>query len=144
MYGNAFIRHFYKIEREKKQYSVYQLTGTIVHQRNNFVETNPVLTGLVRIEKDRHYHHSKGFDEWLRIRTTSNWQTSDIVTGLMITNRPGVYFGDYIHNKQKNLLIFRFNEDRTQLTIDFYIGYCPYRKPVLTPSLERILSNYNK
>lgn len=137
MNGNAsIVRHSYKVERERKQYLVYELVTTTDLQ---------VLTDLIRIEKDRSFHRGTGFDDWLRIKTCSNWRKSPIVTGLMRTQTPGVYYGDHRTHTGKNLLIFQFNDDCSQLTIDYYLGYCPYSKPeLITPELKAIISKYSK
>ncbi|MBI9056748.1 MAG: hypothetical protein JEZ01_03145 [Labilibaculum sp.] len=117
MTGNVkYIRHIYKVERAKKVYTVYQLKPTT---------QTPVLTNLVRIEQFRKYSNGKGFDEYLRLRNTSNWKTSEQVTGLKKTDNSNVFFGDRIHLGKKNLIVFKFSNDKEYLLIDYYKGYYP-------------------
>jgi hypothetical protein len=86
--------------------------------------------------------HGFSFDQYFRIKTTTNWATSEQVTGMFKTNNPLIYYGDRKH-QGRNLLIFIFNDDRTQLTVDYYLEYCPYnRTNQITPELQAILSKY--
>jgi hypothetical protein len=141
MNGNALIvRHSYKVERSKKQYDVYQLTGAILVTSNQPIE--PIFPEFARVELFRNYSLGSGFDHYFRIKTTTNWATSEQVTGMFKTNNPLIYYGDRKH-QGRNLLIFIFNDDRTQLTVDYYLEYCPYnRTNQITPELQAILSKY--
>jgi len=146
MTGNVtIVRHSYKVERVRKQYSVYELTETTI--LNNGNKINPVLTDLIRIEKDRNFHRaSTNLVYWLRLRTTNNWSKCPTPTGLFKTSTPNLYYGDYIHNAKKHLLIFQFSKDeqREYLTIDYYLNYCPYVKPDrITGDLKAILLKYD-
>jgi hypothetical protein len=129
MTGNvSHIRHIYKVERAKKVYTVYQLEKT---------PQNPILTDLIRIEQFRKFSKGTGFSEYLRLKNTSNWKTSEQVTGLMPTDDPNVFFGDRIHSGKKNLIVFKFSNDKEYLTIDYYVGYYPTKG-----DLNAILSKY--
>jgi len=140
MTGNVIIRHSYKVERVKKVYSVYELTTTSRKEDSSVI--SPLLTDLIRIEKFRFYSNGSGFKHYLRLRDSNNWQSCTQVTGLFKTKNPGVYYGDHMHNG-KNLLIFKFSENREQLTIDYYLKYCPYhRSDIITSELKAIISRY--
>lgn len=144
MTDNATIlRHSYKVERVRKQYYVYELAETVILQSG--IKTDAIITDLIRVEKDRNFHRaSTNLDYWLRLRNCNNWSKCDIITGLFKTSISNLYYGDYIHNAKKHLLVFQFNADRTQLTIDYYQNYCPYNKPDrITDELRAILSKYN-
>ena len=117
MTGNVkYIRHIYKVERAKKVYTVYQLEPNA---------TPPVLTDFIRIEQFRRFSNGTGFSEYLRLRNTSNWKTSEQVTGLRPTNGPNIFYGDRIHSGKKNLIVFKFSKDKEYLLIDYYKGYYP-------------------
>lgn len=142
MTGSAIIRHTFKIERVKKVYSIYQLTGKKLIMNNDSQEINPALSELIRIEQFRHYSNGSGFDYYLRMKTTNNWQTSEQVTGLFKTKSPVVFYGDHRHNG-RNLLIFKFFENKEYLTIDYYIGFCPYYRPgFMSEGLKSIIDRY--
>ena len=117
MTGNVkYIRHIYKVERAKKVYTVYQLD-----QPTKFT----TLTVLIRIEKFREFSKGTGFDHYLRLKNTSNWAKSEMVTGLKKTNNSNVFFGDRMHDGRKNLIVFKFFNDKQSLLIDYYKGYYP-------------------
>ncbi|WP_372752526.1 hypothetical protein [Labilibaculum sp.] len=117
MTGNVkYIRHIYKVERAKKVYTVYQLEPSAQIR---------VLTDLIRIEQFRKFSNGKGFDEYLRLRDTTNWAKCEQVTGLKKTNNPNVFFGDRMHLGKKNLIVFKFSKDKEYLLIDYYKGYYP-------------------
>lgn len=129
MTGNVeIIRHSYKVERVKKVYTVYEL---IENQQK--VE----LTNLIRIEKFRMFSNGSGFDDYLRLRNTNNWQKGEQVTGLFKTEFTGLFYGDRMHSGTKNLLIFQFLDNKEILIIDYYKGYCPKKG-----ELNAILNNY--
>jgi len=131
MTGNVeIIRHSYKVERAKKVYTVYQLVEP---------QQKTELTELIRIEKFRMFSNGSGFDDYLRLRNTNNWQTCEQVTGLFKTDYPGLYYGDRMHSGKKNLLIFQFSNDCELLIIDYYKGYYPKNN-----DLNNILIKYNR
>jgi len=129
MTGNVtHIRHIYKVERAKKVYTVYQLEPNT---------KNPVLTDLVRIEQFRKFSNGTGFSEYLRLKNTSNWKTSEQVTGLKKTNNSNLFFGDRMHLGKKNLIVFKFSKDKEALLVDYYKGYYPTKG-----DLNAILNKY--
>ena len=129
MIGNVQrVRHIYKVERTKKVYTVYQLEPTT---------QSPILTDLVRIEKFRKFSKGTGFDDYLRLKNTTNWATSEKVTGLMKTDNPNVFFGDRMHSGRKNLIVFKFSKDKEFLLIDYYKGDYPTKG-----DLNAILDKY--
>lgn len=131
MTGNIeIIRHSYTIERAKKVYAVYELSEP---------QQKKTLTDLIRIEQFRKFSNGKGFDNYLRLRNTNNWNTCEQVTGLFKTSKTNIFFGDRIHSGKKNLLIFLFSNNRERLVIDYYVGYYPKLE-----HLRDILAKYNK
>lgn len=129
MIGNAkYVRHSYKVERVKKVYTVYQLVNA---------SSKAILTELIRIEQFRKYSRGTGFDDYLRLKNTSNWKTSEQVTGLHKTSHPDVFYGDRLHYGKKNLIVFKFSNNKETLTIDYYLEYYPTKG-----DLKTILSKY--
>ncbi len=126
------MRYRYRIERERKQYNVYELTEAQPHQK---------ITPLVRIEKDRQCHNAqnKEFDYWLRARTCTNWSKCKVVTGLMVTPYNNIFYGDTLNKQGKHLLVFCFSDDRQMLDIYYY------KSPnyqTLFPQIESIIQSY--
>ena len=121
--GNNYTRHIYEVLKDLRHYTVYQLKD--VQDGAN------QLTELIRIEGYRGYSRGNGFNELLRLRTSSNWKTSELVTGLKVTKTKNTYFGDRIHNGKKNLLIFRFTPDRQRLIIDYFPVFYPINNGII-------------
>jgi hypothetical protein len=116
--GNVtFIRHLYHENKALKVYTTYQL---------KYVEdgTNQ-LTEVLRIEDYRGFSGGNGFNDYLRLRTTNNWKTSEQVTGLKFTKNENIFFGDRLQNGKKNLLLFQFTNNRKSLIIDYFPNYYP-------------------
>lgn len=131
MTGNVALNsHVYEVEREKKVYKVYQLIS---------VANQKILTDQIRIENFRHYSNGKGFDKYLRLRTTNNWTTCEQVTGLFYTDHPNLFYGDRLNGGRRNLLIFQFSDDRDKVVIDYYAGYSPNKEALLN-----LLGKYNE
>ena len=129
MTGNVqLVRHIYKVERAKKVYTVYQLEPST---------QTPQLTDLIRIEQFRKFSKGTGFDDYLRLKNTTNWAKSEMVTGLKKTNNSNLFFGDRMHLGRKNLIIFKFSKNREALLVDYYKGYYPTKG-----DLNAILNKY--
>ena len=138
-------RHFYNVQKELKQYTVYELEGIVSHDGEggfNFIKPysrhaktkSSNLTKLIRVEKCRSYSKGKGFNEYLRLRDTTNWNKCKQVTGLHFTIKKNLFFGDFLINKNsglKDLLIFHFNHLTGRLIIDYYANYYPRTKSEL-------------
>ncbi len=118
--GNNYTRHIYEVLKVLRYYTVYQLKDVQNGAKH--------LTDLLRIEDYRGYSRGSGFNEYLRLRTSSNWQKGEQVTGLKFTKIKNIYFGDRIHNGKKNLLLFRFKNNRQRLIIDYFPAFYPANK----------------
>lgn len=129
--GNNYTRHIYEVLKVLKSYTTYQLKDV----QNGAKQ----LTDLLRIEDYRGYSRGSGFNEYLRLRTSSNWQKGEQVTGLKFTKIKNIYFGDRIHNGKKNLLLFRFENNRQRLTIDYFPAFYPASKKTI---IELIKVNF--
>ena len=134
-----YIRHVYKVNRELKSYTIYQIVE-IVNEKNQ-------LTDLIRIEKYNNKSNATGITDYLRLRTTTNWDSSEKVTGLRPTSNPNLFYGDrrkpyeldalkgakpeQSEPIKRTLLMFLYSEDRQTLYIDVYRGFYPIHKGIL-------------
>lgn len=115
--GNDYTRHIYHISKALRVYTVYRL---------KYVENGAnQLTELIRIEDYRGFSRGCGFNDYLRLRTSSSWAKSEKVTGLKFTKDKNIYFGDRLNNGKKHLLLFQFSPDRISLIIDYFPNYYP-------------------
>ena len=135
--GNTpdFIRHHFKLSKELKSYLVYEN----YHVENN--KTN-LLTDLLRIEKFQGKSNATLITEYLRLKTTTNWATSEKITGLRPTKKEVLFYGDWLkldksNTAKKTLLIFVFFENRKTLIIDVYRGFYPNHKGILQIILNK-------
>jgi hypothetical protein len=120
-----FIRHLYKVKKEFKSYTIYSLVE-VTGNKNLLSET-------IRIETFRSKSNSRNIDDYLRLKTTSNWATSEMVTGLRPTSKNGLFYGDLINKEtqKKSLLLFTFSTDREILIIDVFRGFYPLNNGLL-------------
>ena len=128
-------RYFYKRNTVLEFYSVYEvIAGT---------EKKLLVTEILRIEKFREKSKSKNIIDYLRLRTTTNWETCELITGLRPTSKRGLFYGDWLKtnalgNTAKHLLIFQFAKDKDFMFVDVYRGFYPKNKA----ALKNIISTY--
>jgi hypothetical protein len=135
--GNTpqYIRHIFKVNNVLKTYSVYQF--------DEVTGTKNLLTDTIRIEKYFGKSNAQNIEHYLRLRNTTNWATSEKVTGLRPTTIKDLFHGNRLttnpEDKQnKTLLLFIFSTDRQTLTIDVYRGFYPNHKGIL----QNIVNTY--
>ena len=112
-----YIRHVYQNIKETKSYHVFKLS--------ELPRGYSVLTEYCRIEKFFGKSNAKNITHYFRLRTTSNWNTSEQVTGLRHTKKENVFYGDHRKNGKQHLIIFRLSEDLQTLIVDYYRGFYP-------------------
>lgn len=130
-----YIRHTYKVIKELKSYSIYDLVE-VTGNKN-------LLTAVIRIEKYFGKSNASNINDYLRLRTSTNWSTSEQVTGLRPTIKQSLFYGDRTTTdltglKKRTLLLFTFLTDRQTLFIDVYRGFYPNHKGIL----QNIISTY--
>ncbi|TXB66860.1 hypothetical protein FRY74_01355 [Vicingus serpentipes] len=113
--NNNFVRHIYKISKELKSYTVYDLVKV--------ENSKQLLTEIARIEPFLNYSNAKNFNDYFRIKNKSSWQKSSCITGVKPTTIEGLFFGDctranLIGNTSKSLLFFYFDKDKKRLIVD--------------------------
>lgn len=134
--GNTpqYIRHTYKVTSELKSYTIYELVE-VVGNKN-------LLTDILRIEKFQCKSNATNIEKYLRLRTTSNWSKSELITGLRPTIKENLFYGDWRRlensNPIKTLIMFSFSKDKQTLIIDVYRGFYPHYIEIL----QNIISTY--
>ncbi len=121
----AYIRHTYKVTNDLKSYTVYKLAEVIGNKN--------LLTDIIRIETYQGKSNASNIIEYLRLKTTTNWNTSELVTGLRPTAKTGLFQGNRVNKEthKKTLLLFTFSTDRQTLFIDVYRGFYPIHNGIL-------------
>ncbi len=128
-------RYFYKLTSKLESYSVYEvIAGT---------EKKLLLAEILRIEKFNEKSQSRNIKDYLRLRTTENWNTCELITGLRTTQKRGLFYGDWLKknvlgNTIKHLLLIQFDESRNYLFIDVFKGFYPKNKT----TLKKIICTY--
>ncbi len=130
-----FIRHTYNVNNELKSYTVYELVEVIGNKN--------LLTDILRIEKYQGKSNATNINDYLRLRTSNNWQKCQMITGLRPTKKEGLFYGDWrkldeSNTTKKTLLIFIFSTDRKTLFIDVYRGFYPNHNGIL----QNIICSY--
>jgi hypothetical protein len=120
-----YIRHTYKVLKELKSYTIYTLS-------NSEGNVN-LLTDILRIEKFQGKSNASNITDYLRLKNTTNWNTSEMITGLRTTNKKGLFYGDWLNKRtqKRTLLLFTFSNDEQTLLIDVYRGFYPNHKGIL-------------
>jgi len=125
-----FYTHIYKVSHEVKTYSVYDID-------NSKSSITKLLTDTLRIEIYNGKSDARGIDKYLRLRTSSNWATSEKVTGLRPTSVKNVFEGNRLVYGKRNLLIFVFSDDYKWLKIDVYRSFYPKTPAILKDIIKR-------
>jgi|SRR5690606_24902979 len=128
-----FYTHIFYLTHEVKSYSVFT---------HNFVKSSNIqlLTEVIRIELYRGKSNATNIETYLRLRTSTNWQTCEQVTGLRPTKNRNVFYGDRKVNGKRNLLVFEYLNNNKTLKIDVYRAFYPNTPKILQDILKR---NYN-
>lgn len=122
-----FVRHTYTLINPTKTYQVYQIADPFNYR---------ILPELCRIEDYRGKSNARNIEKYFRIRTTTNWQTSEMVTGLR-KHTTGIFHGNRLHNGKKHLIIFLLSDDLETLVVDYYRGFYPNTPAILQDILNK-------
>ena len=76
------------------------------------------LSNLINISKDRNCAQSMPF-YWFKIKQGTKY--SNWLTGLFKTEIPSIFKGDV--DKKKHLILFKFSDDASTLTIKYFENY---------------------
>lgn len=102
------VTHVYK-EVNKGKYK------SVKHYELQQCNATPIFSTQINISVNQNCAQSMP-DYWLRIREGNKW--TKYITGLFKTPKKGIYKGDT--QKKTNLVIFKFSDNGSLLTIDFY------------------------
>lgn len=92
---------------------------------------NQFVTQQIKIEKFQQQSNAYNLGEYYRIKNKSSWAKSSALTGVWRTNTKNVYYGDTGKHKPKALILFKFSENKSLLTIHVYpLGFCPPREQI--------------
>lgn len=128
-----FYTHIFDLTHEVKSYSVFTY---------NFTKSSNIqlLTETLRIELYGGKSNATNIETYLRLRTSTNWQTCEKVTGLRPTKSSSVFYGNRKINGKRNLLVFEYLDNGKTLKIDVYRAFYPNTPKILQDILKR---NYN-
>ena len=129
-----FVRHYYTIQHTTQSYEIYQILKS---------STQSLLTEQCRIEKFFGKSKASNIEKYFRLRTTTNWNTSEKVTGLR-EYAPGVYHGNRVLNGKKSFITFLINPDKSVLIVDYFRAYNPNTPGILKTILEQKKEDYKK
>lgn len=115
----------YSLNQEKKTFREYLLSSAEM----------PLLTDLIRIEKNNGYNSITGAENLLRIRNAPNW-TKCTLTGLRPTGTPDFYYSDLPVKGVKSLIVvFLPNDGKT-----VFLRVCKQFYPNTPPDRQRIIN----
>lgn len=125
-------KHTYSIDEVKKTFAQFKLQSAKL----------PLLTDLIRLEKNNGYNSITGADNLLAIRNATNW-TKCTRAGLRPTEMPNFYYSDLPVNGVKSLIVVFISDDVETIIIrvckQFYpIGNPDYRKRLV----NHIIKNF--
>ncbi len=89
------------------------------YKLNHVVNGISVFTEFIKISQDRKSEKPKPF-YCLEIREGKKWK-SPAVTGLFVTNFPGIFKDD--NRYKKNLIIVKFDNDKSQVLIYYFKNF---------------------
>jgi len=101
-----------------KEINVGKYTWVKHYELKEVINGKSLLSNSINISKDRQFSRANP-DYWLKKRIGNKW--SGYITGLFKTTYKNIYKGD-IDNK-KHLVIFKFSDDESIVTIAIYQHY---------------------
>ncbi len=121
----------YSLDEVKKTFSQFKLNSA----------EKPLLTDLIRLEKNNGYNSITGADKLLRVRNASNW-TKCTLSGLRPTGTPNFYYADLPVKTIKSLCVVYLPNERETIEIRVFPQFYPYVKPELTKIINETINNF--
>jgi hypothetical protein len=109
---------FYQLDEVKKTFAQFKL-----HHAEK-----PLLTDLIRLEKNNGYNLIKGADNLLAIRNATNWVKCSRA-GLRPTGTPNFYYSDLPENGVKSLIVVFIPDDTERIEIRVCKQFYPKGNP---------------
>jgi hypothetical protein len=103
----------------------------VIYERVSDHIAHSFVTDQIKIEVFQGYSKATSFDKYFRVKDQSSWRKSEAVTGLLYTQRQGVFFGNRKKDNIKTLLLFTYDNQSQNLSVyEFPPGYCPNRNKI--------------
>ncbi len=102
-----------------KEYNIGKFKSTRHFELKSVSNGTNQLSNIINISKDRKCAKSSPI-YWLQIREDNKWKKPRL-TGLFKTKENLIFKGDT--QKRKNLVLFKFSEDKETLAIYFYSNF---------------------
>lgn len=123
-HSKNYSRHIYVLDDEKTSYRGYKLENTFL-QNVDDKRNAMVLPVYIRVEVNRGYNNSHGFNKWLRIKDSERWENATLVTGLRKTAATEIFEGNFarVENGEyvpESLILFQFENSGNSLAIDVF------------------------
>ena len=121
----------------------YKLTYSIDEVKKTFTQFKiesadlPLLTDIIRLEKNNGYNSITGADNLLVIRNATNW-TKCNRAGLRPTETPNFYYSDLPVNDAKSLIVVFISDDVETIII----RVCKQFYPKDNPNYRKRLVNH--
>lgn len=126
----------------------YKLTYSIDEVKKTFAQFKlesaelPLLTDIIRLEKNNGYNSITGADNLLVIRNATNW-TKCKRAGLRPTETPNFYYSDLPVNGVKSLIVVYISDDVETIIIRVCKQFYPKDNPnYRTRLVNHIIKNF--
>lgn len=121
----------YVLNQEKKTFRQYLIGHAEI----------PLLTDLIRIEKNNGFNSITGAENLLRIRNSSNWCKCTL-TGLRSAGTPNYYYADLPIKGVKSLCVILYNPHDEVIRIKVTPQFYPVNKGVLGQIVNGIIKTF--
>lgn len=121
----------YSFDLEKKTFQQFKL------QRAE----KPLLSELIRIEKNNGYNSISGAPLLLRIRNANNWSKCTL-SGLRPTETPNFYYSDLPINDVKSLCVVKYLTDLGIIEIRACKQFYPHNPTDRTQLIKHLIQNF--
>ncbi len=101
----------------------------------------PLLSNLIRLEKNKGYNLIKDAILLLRIRNATNWSKCNL-SGLRATDVPDFYYSDLPINSVKSLCIVKYLSDVGTIEIRACKQFYPHNKTDRTRLVNYLIQNF--
>lgn len=121
----------YKIDEVKKTFAQFKLQSA----------EKPLLSELVRVEKNNGFNSISGANLLLRIRNATNWKTCKI-TGMRPTQTDNFYYSDLPINGVKSLCVIKYLSDAGTIEIRACKQFYPRNPTDRTRLINHLIQNF--
>ena len=101
----------------------------------------PLLSDLIRLEKNNGYNSISGANLLLRIRNATNWSKCTL-SGLRPTETPNFYYSDLPINDVKSLCVVKYLTDLGIIEIRACKQFYPHNPTDRTQLIKHLIKNF--